>query len=70
MERQFVTSTGLQSVGYDTATGILKIEFRNGGIYRYSSISFSVYQAFMHEVLKGTFFHSQIKDRYPMTRIR
>jgi hypothetical protein len=70
MERRYVVSTDLQSVGYDEATMTLEIEFRGGGLYRYSRVPDSVYQALMRAASKGTYFHSFINERYLATRIR
>ena len=42
MERKNVSSSNLKSVGYDSTTQTLEIEFLNGGLYQYSSVSESV----------------------------
>ncbi|WP_394854027.1 KTSC domain-containing protein [Citrobacter freundii] len=40
MIRQPVSSSNLQSVGYDQATSTLEIAFHSGGIYQYSRVHF------------------------------
>jgi len=35
MERQYVTSSNLQSLGYDPTSKTLEIEFNDGAIYQY-----------------------------------
>lgn len=61
MERQHVSSSNLESVGYDPATKTLEIEFLNGGLYQYSGVPESVYQALMSASSHGQYFDSNIK---------
>ncbi len=35
MERQRVSSTNVQSIGYDPSTGTLEVEFHSGELYEY-----------------------------------
>lgn len=69
MQRHPVSSTDLQSVGYDLSTHTLEIEFRGGGVYRYAGVPEHIYQGLMAAGSKGTYFHSHIKERYPYTRV-
>ena len=41
MIRNDVISSNLKSIGYDSASCILEIEFHSGGIYQYSQVSHS-----------------------------
>ncbi|EFF2588943.1 KTSC domain-containing protein [Escherichia coli] len=43
MIRNYVSSSNLQSVGYDSATLTLEIAFHNGGIYQYSGVPSRIY---------------------------
>ncbi len=43
----------------------LEVEFHSGGVYQYSGVSETVFQAFMRAASKGSYFHDHIKDRYP-----
>jgi len=70
MDRIYVSSTDLRSVGYDEATMTLEVEFRSGGVYLYSHIPASLYQDLMRASSKGSYFHAYIRDKYPTTRIR
>ena len=67
MERIEVTSSNLLSVGYDPETETLEVEFRSGGTYRYSGVPISEYQALMGAASHGSYFHRNIRDRYPCT---
>ncbi|MGU7990673.1 KTSC domain-containing protein [Streptococcus suis] len=43
MQRQYVTSSNVRSVGWENNT--LEVEFNNGSIYHYHNISLSEYQS-------------------------
>lgn len=47
MQRRPVRSTSLKSVGYDVATLVLEIEWRNGSLVRYTGVAEPVYQALL-----------------------
>ena len=69
MDRQHVRSTNISSVGYEIETQILELEFHSGGVYRYSGVPESIYRALMGAVSKGSYFHQNIKERYPFVRV-
>lgn len=70
MERQFVRSSNLRSVGYDESTNTLEIEFNSGSVYQYFNVPNHIYLNLMGAVSKGTYLHSYIKGRYRYERIR
>ena len=70
MNRTPVSSSNLASVGYDSATQVLEIEFHSGGIYQYFNVSSTTYNSLMSARSKGTFFHDHIKDRYQCSKTR
>jgi hypothetical protein len=70
MQRQAVSSSNLRSVGYDTSTKTLEIEFNNGGIYQYDNVPQSVFQDLMNAASHGKYFNAHIKGVYPYTKIR
>ena len=69
MERFSVRSDNIQSIGYDPTHQILEIEFKGGRIYRYSGVPLEKYERLMSSSSKGGYFHSNIKDRYPCSRL-
>ena len=70
MERIPVQSSNLFSVGYDSQTSILEIEFNNGSIYQYSGVPQEVYEGLMNAGSKGSYFHHNIKrGGHPYIRI-
>jgi hypothetical protein len=69
MERISVNSSNVSSVGYDADSQTLEIEFNNGGVYQYSGVPESVYQGMMGADSKGKYFHANIKNTYPYSKL-
>ncbi|MCD4686147.1 MAG: KTSC domain-containing protein [Anaerolineae bacterium] len=69
MRRQPVTSSNLVSVGYDTATRTLEIEFDGGRVYQYYGVPENVYLGLMSAGSHGRYFHYHIKGRYSDTKV-
>ncbi|MDF2554745.1 MAG: hypothetical protein K0R60_640, partial [Microbacterium sp.] len=55
----------LRTVGYDSATALLEIEFASGDVYRYFAVPPSVHRALMEAESPGAYFNRNISDRYP-----
>jgi len=64
-----VSSSNLASVGYDSETQTLRVEFRSGGVYEYHNVSETEYQGLMSASSKGSYFHQNIKDCYSYSKI-
>lgn len=45
MERNYVSSSRIRSIGWDS--NIMEVEFHNGAIYQYYNVSQSEYQQFL-----------------------
>lgn len=69
MKRIPVSSSDLQSVGYDSTSRILEIKFHSGGIYQYSGVPDSVHRGLMGASSHGKYFHANIKDVYPYRKV-
>lgn len=67
MNRQFVNSSNLNSVGYDD--GVLEIAFHHGGTYQYFNVPSFIYSGLLSASSKGTYFHENIKNNYQHSRI-
>ena len=65
-----VNSSNLRAVGYGSKTGILTIEFNNGGLYEYYDVPQNIYDGLMSDSSKGSFFHRFIRDSYRTVKIR
>lgn len=70
MIRQPVSSSNIRSIGYDSKSQTLEIEFHSGNVYRYFDVPESIYNALMSASSHGSFFHRHIKDRFRWTKIR
>ena len=62
MNRQFVTSSNIRSIGYENNT--LEIEFNNGGIYQYHGVSQNRYFGLISASSCGKYFHTFIEPFY------
>jgi hypothetical protein len=71
MDRVKVSSSNLASVGYDSSTMTLEVEFLNGGIYQYSNVPAHVQSGLMSASSHGSYFDTHIKKGgYSYRKIR
>jgi len=70
MNRKPVNSSNLRSVGYDSSTNILEIEFNSGGVYQYRGVPLAAHKKLMNASSHGKYFHAHIKNVYPCTKIK
>ncbi|MBI2519491.1 MAG: KTSC domain-containing protein [Bdellovibrio sp.] len=69
MERQAVNSSMIASVGYDSSTSTLEIEFKkNGAVWQYFDVSESVYYEMMSGSI-GKNFLAMIKGQYVESQV-
>ena len=64
MTREPVTSSNIASIGYDTNTKTLEIEFKHSGVYLYHNVPIAVHKEFMGAESKGKYFAQNIKNGY------
>jgi hypothetical protein len=70
MERLNVSSSNLSSVGYDSATKTLEIEFNNGRVYQYYNVPESEYDGLMKATSKGKYLDRNIvKGGYKSSKV-
>ena len=69
MQKYSVASSNIASVGYDSATETLEVEFLNGSVYQYYNVPENMYDQLMKEGSKGRFLHDNIKNAYPYSRV-
>lgn len=63
MERNYVESSNLASVGFDSEQSILEVEFKNSGtIWQYSDVEDSVYYELMEAESIGSYFYHNIRN--------
>jgi len=64
MERIVVESSSVRSIGYDTVTFELEVEFHNGRAYRYQQVPIAAYRLLLRAPSIGEFVNKQIKPRF------
>lgn len=69
MKREPVSSSNIVSVGYDTASETLELEFMSGSVYQYYNVPQSIYDALIAAPSAGKFFTYQIKNAFPYSRV-
>ncbi len=69
MERSYVASTNIASIGYDEATETLEVEFLNSSIYQYYNVPKNMYEQLMQAGSKGKFLNTYIKNAYAYSRV-
>lgn len=71
MDRVQVSSSNLLSVGYNSKTMVLEVEFKNRSIYQYFGIPSNIYSGLMSAKSHGRYFHAYIKKgRYQFKQIK
>lgn len=69
MDRTSVTSSNIASVGYDTVTWVLEVEFKNGGVYHYAFVPPERYASLLRANSLGSFLHTEIKPNHLVRKI-
>jgi hypothetical protein len=60
-----VDSSVVASVGYETASKTLEIEFATGRVYRYFLVPRRVHEELMGAPSLGRYFNEHVRDSYP-----
>ena len=69
MEMIPVSSSNIQSVGYDSTTETLRVEFLNGSIYEYKAVPQAVHDELINAPSCGSYFNRNIRNNYAHERI-
>jgi hypothetical protein len=70
MDRIRVSSSNIDSIGYDEKSKLLEVMFLNGHIYEYLGVDKKTYLEFMKASSKGTFLNTIIIKRYEARKIK
>jgi hypothetical protein len=70
MYRTPVTSSNIQSIGYDAPSAVLEVEFTSGDVYQYFNVPEHVHQQFMNASSHGEFLADNIRYNYRYQKIR
>lgn len=69
MEVKKVTSSNIDSIGYDSAKKLLKVIFKNGSIYDFYDVEAPVYSALMASRSLGKYFNTNIRNSYTFEKV-
>lgn len=69
MERIPVSSSSIESVGYDSNSATLEVEFKNGGVYQYYEVPDHTYDEFVSSDSLGKYLHYSIKNAYAFSKM-
>lgn len=69
MDRISVSSSNIDSIGYDEIEMVLEVEFLNGGVYQYFDVPLEIYEGFINADSHGKFLRAHIRDIFPCQRI-
>lgn len=61
MDRTYVSSSNIASIGYDHMQMILEVEFLNGSIYQYYDVPEALYEGIMSAESHGKYLNEYIK---------
>lgn len=64
MEREYVESSMIKSIGFDQNTSTLEVEFNSSAIWQYYDVLESTFYEMQSASSIGKFFHSNIKGQY------
>lgn len=70
MERVPVVSSNIRSVGYESGSLTLEVEFNSGSVYQYFDVPAQKYEGLMNAASKGRYLNRNIKGRYRDIRVR
>lgn len=69
MERSPVSSSNVESVGYDEDSETLEVEFKNGTLYQYFDVPQSAFNGLVNAHSVGGYLAENIKGVYRYSRV-
>jgi len=69
MYRTTVNSSNIKSIGYDTQSATLEVEFTSGDIYQYFNVPDFLYQQFFQAPSQGQFLNENIRYNYRYQKV-
>jgi len=69
MEREYVQSSNLKSIGYDSNSSTLEVEFNSGAIWQYYDVLESTYYELKSASSIGKYFSTNIKGLYSASQV-
>jgi hypothetical protein len=69
MNRNHVESSNIESIGYDSNSQTLEIEFLNGSIYQYFDVPQHIYEELIDADSHGKYLAANIKGHYRYSKV-
>lgn len=69
MLRVVVDSSSIVTIGYARVSGVLEVEFSNGGVYQYFGVPAREHARLMAAESKGKYLNCIIKPRFDAVRV-
>ncbi len=69
VERLPVSSSTIESIGYDSVTAVLEIQFTHGDLYEYFMVPHYTYLALLRAPSAGGFFGESIRNKYQFRKL-
>jgi uncharacterized protein len=69
MKRTHVESSNIESIGYDSRSQTLEIEFLNGSVYQYFDVPEHVFNELMSADSYGKYLNANIKGTYRYSKV-
>ena len=64
-----VTSSNIESVGYDNDEQTLFVKFKSGTTYSYSEVLVEIYDEMLQADSKGKYFYANIRNVYSFEKV-
>jgi hypothetical protein len=70
MERKYIESSMITSIGYDFSSAVLEIEFKsNGQVWQYFDFPESEWYQFESTESQGKYFNAEILNKYAESQV-
>ncbi|MES2429381.1 MAG: KTSC domain-containing protein [Bacteroidota bacterium] len=69
IEKQYITSSNIEAVGYDEDSQTLRIWFLNGSVYDYSGVGIMEFEGLRDAPSLGSYLYQNIKGQYPYEKV-
>lgn len=64
-----MSSSDIDSIGYDSQSGVLEVEFTTGDMYQYFNVPEHLHNGLMNAASKGQFLNDYIKFSYRYQKV-
>ncbi|MBU2492388.1 MAG: KTSC domain-containing protein [Bacteroidetes bacterium] len=69
IEKEYVSSSNVEAIGYDENTQTLRVWFLNGTVYDYNGVGTMEFEGLRNAPSIGSYLHNNIKGQYPYEKV-